>query len=435
MYEVGYFASAHDFEKRHGSSREKRPAERRIYCLHHADLPPPPPLEHLQVVKADSYRVSRFIADFIEEARISPDETKRAEAIKDITDCFEQRDAVSYAAPRLTLTVKDKDKIDPFVADLADALPDGSFFSGREINEIFQRGVDRNILSWRDAVAFTRRIAKHTDAREYFELKWLSELVDIMYNAKDDFYNPSLLLRGLVSKGVPNQAYSPAIRKISKRRNGALTCEILFLDWEGYQYPKAPEHIRHLMVAVRVATRFRQEFLEEFRDIGETAAYEGKRGRAFAFKHKIWQAFYDVMTESTIRGLSTAEFNRAFNAVGRGVIRVISDDFSAAHLKFANLVGGRADLSSSLINSSNDPFRDDEISTLDEIYAVFDQVNLSFLAMAHVTLDDYFASFASSETWDAVKQRVAGTGPEAADRSSPRRPPRSEDNVVPIKRS
>ena len=283
MYEVGYFASTHDFEKR-GSSRERQASERRIYCLHHPSLPPPPPLERLQVVKADTYRVRRFVEDFIKEAKVAQDPAKIAEAVKNITDCFEQRDAVSYAAPRLTLIVKDKDKIDPFAASLEEALPRGSFFTGRDITTIFKRGVDQDALSWHEAVAFTRRMAKHADTREYFEMKWLFELVDIMFNAKDDHYDPSLLLRGLVSRGS-SQAYSPAIRKISKRRDGALACEILFLDWEGYQYPKAPEHIRQLMIAVRVAVRFRQEFLEEFKGIGAAAAFEGSLGQARAFKH------------------------------------------------------------------------------------------------------------------------------------------------------
>jgi hypothetical protein len=38
------------------------------------------------------------------------------------------------------------------------------------------------------------------------------------------------------------------------------------------------------------------------------------------------------------------------------------------------------------------------------VYEVFDRVNLSFLAMAHITLDDYFGSFASNEPWEVVQE-------------------------------
>lgn len=413
MYEAGYFASLKETQV--GKARE-------IYCLHHADLPGPNPLAHLQGTKVTPDEVAMFVDGLVNNIQIiSVDSEKKKKAISEISDCFTQKDTSAYKAPSLTLTVKDKSNIRPW-GDLADALPKGSCFSGSrsELSDIFQRGEDESQLSWAEAVEISLRFAKKTDSRAQFDIKWLAELVDIMHEAKEKSYRERPI-GGLVFTG--DKIYSPVIQEIAAHRDGSLSCEIIFLKSEGKEYQKAPESIRHLMISVRVSVRFRQEFLEVFKDIGRKARYEGRRGGAHRFRQRIWHAFYDVMTESMIRGLTIDVLSQAFNAAGRDILFQLSDEFADAQATLAELMGGNRDLSSSIIKENDAPFSDLEITSLDEVYRVFDESNLKFLAIAHIPLDEYFSSFASPERWQAIKSAVADVGPESADRRPLSPPP------------
>ncbi|HTQ33058.1 MAG TPA: hypothetical protein VMI30_02710, partial [Stellaceae bacterium] len=363
-----------------------------------------------------------FVDDLINDMQIAVDPVEKTKAIVEISNCFLQKDDSAYKAPCLTLVVKNKSDIRPW-ENLQSALPAGSYFSGSrtELSDIFQRGAHENRLDWAEAVDIFLRRARNSASTPQFDLKWLAELVDVMHEAKEKSYRERPIY-GLVFAG--DKTYSPVIHEIAERRDGSLCCEIIFLKWEGKEYPNAPEGIRTLIMSIRVATRFRQEFLEIFKEIGRKAKYEMRRSELGAqrFRQRVWRAFYDVMTESTIRGLSIDGLDRVFNAAGRDALYEMAEEFSKAQKRLSSLLGANADLSTSIVKENDEEFSDNDIVALEEIYKIFDDVNLKFLAMAHKPMDEYFSSFASPERWDAVKNSVTDVGPVSADRASSAKP-------------
>ncbi|HJU19742.1 MAG TPA: toll/interleukin-1 receptor domain-containing protein [Stellaceae bacterium] len=408
MYEAGYFDALRYLKQKDQLKSSAYAHSRKIFCLHHADLPAPGPLAHLQATKATRERVKQFVITLIKESGADIKEEEQNSTIQEITSCFVQKDAVRLRTHSLTLVVKDKASINPS-NDLIEAMPSECYFTGSDeaLRAIFQRSADKNQLRWEDAVKTSRKAALLADSREQFDVKWLDELVDLMYNAREHYY-PQRPIRGLVFTGANDIIYSPVIHEISEHRSGTLSCEIVFLKWEGNQYPKAPEHIRQLIIAVRMATRFRQEFLEEFKDFGEMARVEAMHGKWYFFRRRVWRAFYEVMSEGTSRGLSTATLSRAFNRRGRKILRDTTEEFSAAQREMAQILGGKEDLSSSLVQEKHRNFLEEDVKSLNTIYETFSNVNLKFLAMANIVLDAYFASTAKPNEWEAVKKSLSG---------------------------
>ena len=405
MYEAGYFAALRSLQQIRG---------RQIFCLHHADVPAPGPLAHLQATKVTHDRVRQFITTFFGDNEIKTSPEQENEIVKTVTSCFAHRDTTPYIAHRLALIVNDKHNIDP-LADLVNALPEGSYFRGSEesLISVFQRRDDTNKLSWRLAVDASRSVARLNNNLEQFDVKWLTEIVDVLYRVSLHFSPPQRPVRGLVFTGASEIIYSPVIYEISEHRTGRLSCEIVFLAWDGNQYPKAPEHIRQLMTATRVAVRFRQEFLEEFKGLGENARLQAGRGRSAAhnFRGRVWRAFYEVMTESTHRGLTTMSLGAAFGEQGRHMLVDITTRFLDALHEFTRILGAPEDLSTSIVAEKEIEFEEEEFGILDEIYQVFDEHNAKFLAMAIVAVEGYFMSLVSRERWKRLKHEVVDAAP------------------------
>jgi hypothetical protein len=404
MYEAGYFSA----------SRSLQPSkDRQIFCLHHPELDPPSPLAHLQAIKVTSERVRQFISGLVDDIGIKAAPDQQENAVGKITACFANRDRKPFTSHRLTLIVPDKDKISP-LRDLAEALPDGSGFRGahESLMAIFQRSDGSNRLSWKLAVDTSRRVAEIGDSFERFDIKWLAEVVDVMYRVSEYFAPPQRPIRGLVFTGANGTVYSPVIYEVSEHRTGVLSCELVFLPWDGNQYPKAPEHIRQLMIATRVAVRFRQEFLEEFKDLGAIARLQNSLGRREGrnFRARVWRAFYEVMTESTHRGLTIMSLNGAFNDRERDKLRAMSIQSAEARTELVDILGGREDLGSSVVRDKDQEFTQDSIERLDRIYEIFDDSNLLFLAMASKAVGRYFSSLVTEQRWKAIQEEVAELG-------------------------
>jgi hypothetical protein len=89
----------------------------------------------------------------------------------------------------------------------------------------------------------------------------------------------------------------------------------------------------------------------------------------------------------------------------------MSEEYQNSLQKFAEIVGGKPDLSTSVIQPKNQDFTEDDIAHLDRIYAEFDENNYTFLAMSCVALDAYFKSLIPAEKWDKVRIAVADVAP------------------------
>jgi TIR domain len=280
FYEAGYFA---------GLDPEQKQA-RRIYCISRPNVPAPGPLSELQMVT----NIEGLLQDLIKIYNDNKVDYNPAQLRQSISEAgrhlFRQlEEFVSY--PRVHFVANDSD----FGA--AGDLPACAVLKGERglLTNLF--GIGKDAVSWSE---ITRAGGDDRSPQEQmFFSKWVEETKKIILAARENrFKAPQTVLVARAGLRVRFLLYQARIQG-----DGSYCCEFIVINEVGGPALGLKAELLALLTSLRLAFRFRHEFIQHFANEPYRLSDAERRVRI----EEIPRIIEDLTAESEARGNITLE--------------------------------------------------------------------------------------------------------------------------------
>ena len=213
LYETGFFdALSQNLE-----------STRRIYCLHNALTPPPPPIADLQTVPAKSEDVRQWLTELFKHTQQTKEAFAKAipQLAEEICTLFSDRQKPVYLTQFVDIT------IDQRLLSSPDDLPDSATVDGDEktMNELFGRGKS-------DLRSVKERFYRFPNS-VVANISTLKEIARAAYG----IYNHNIVLpiQGIIFVGQGPKRYRPVISYAKQLAGGRIRCRLLMIEDVGGQ--------------------------------------------------------------------------------------------------------------------------------------------------------------------------------------------------------
>jgi len=286
FYEAGFFAGI--------DAGQKNP--RRTYCISRPNVPAPGPLNELQMV-TDIEGLLKDLIEIYDENQVDYNPVQLRQSINEAgKHLFRQlEEFMSY--PRVHFIVEDND-----FGDAAD-IPAGAMLKGDKVllTQLFGFGSDA--VRW-DEIA--RPSDDRTPQEQLFFCKWVEETKKIILAARRNrFKAPQTVLIGRAGLRVRFLPYQARIQG-----DGVYCCEFLVIDEVGGPALGLPRNLLALLTSLRLAFRFRYEFIKRFANEPDRLSDADRRARI----EEIPRIIESLITESESRGnISPEDLQGAFD--------------------------------------------------------------------------------------------------------------------------
>jgi hypothetical protein len=279
FYETGFFAGIDAGQKN----------ARRTYCISRPNVPPPGPLGELQMVTG----IDGLLKDLIEiydENKVDYNPVQLRQSIGEAGKrLFRQLDEfVSY--PRVHFAVDDSE------FGVAADMPAGAMLKGDKVLLTQLFGIGKDAVLW-DEIA--RASDDRTPQEQLFFSKWVEETKRIVLAARRNrFKAPQTVLIGRAGLRVRFLPYQARIQG-----DGLYCCEFLVIDEVGGPALGLSQHLLALLTSLRLAFRFRYEFIKRFAQEPDRLSDADRRARI----EEIPRIIGSLTSESESRGNITLE--------------------------------------------------------------------------------------------------------------------------------
>lgn len=268
---------------------------RRIICLHSSKTMPPGPLAEFQSFAATTDRIREFVNQFLigkellnlEEPvakwlRKSPERLKKVvEEIRKLIDREAQR--ISYYCKHIFIEVENPDQ-----TMTARAIPSNAKVKSDDASlEIFKKK-QREELTWQEL---------KDKAEENEDRRWMDELAKAMRQvAKGDIPDP-------IQAGFPSlqgdKTYHPILYRADRMVGGNIEYKILFNEDVTWRLKGVPTKIGSLLTYLVMATRFKYEVIDAFRNAYTRCGGAALDKTTFASTR---QGILNIISEARSRG-------------------------------------------------------------------------------------------------------------------------------------
>jgi hypothetical protein len=251
LYEAGLFE---DLE----ADREEDP--RRVVCLS-GTAQIPKPLKHLQAVECKPQCVEKFLTDLFLgteltgfDKPLSPWLERVPEVLGKAADSMSQLIARSpvkhrYFSKYVFIHVPDPSLMEPGVIP-----PDAKVEADEStLQTLFDKFEDD--WTWQDL---------ETEARKNRDQRWIDELAVAIHRFADG--KPPRPMQATFRALGADEMYRPSLYRVDTLADGSTVFKVLFYEDVSWQLADIPDIIGNLLTSVSVATRFRYEVLEKYRD-------------------------------------------------------------------------------------------------------------------------------------------------------------------------
>ncbi len=248
LYEAGLFDRLDDSNRR------------RIICLHSSHTPPPGPLQNLQAFKATPARLRVFLEQLFVGTALPGIETPVAKWLQQVPEKMEK---VAQTISRLIDRVPERTHYfnkylfievqDPAVLT-EDAIPsDAKVTSNDETLAIFDK--QPGTYTWGD---IEEKACQNEDQR------WVGELAHAIYSAANRGIPKPI--QAIFHSRKDAKLYIPNLYRADTMANGSIEFKVLFQEEVSWHLDKVPGLMRCLITSLLMASRFKYELIENYRD-------------------------------------------------------------------------------------------------------------------------------------------------------------------------
>jgi hypothetical protein len=280
FYEAGFFAGLD----------ASRPQPRGIYCIARPNIPPPGPLDDLQMV-TDAEQLITDLMDIYDRNKVTYDVGKLRDSISKAGGGLFSKleDFVSY--PRVCFTANDAE------FGTGPNIPARALLKGERtlLTQLF--GIGKDEVTWDEITEQTS--TDRTDQERFFFSKWVAETKRIILAARENkFIAPQTIL---VTRGGPR--YRFLLYQARKQGDGSYFCEFLLINEVGGPALGLSQQQLALLTSIRLGFRFRFELFGHFPNKpGDLSGQE-----IAARIQEIPQIMDSLTTESNARGNPTLQ--------------------------------------------------------------------------------------------------------------------------------
>lgn len=285
FYEAGFFAGI--------DARQEKP--RRIYCISRPSVPAPGPLNDLQMV-TDVKGLIEDLIDIYVENKVDYNPVQLRQSVSEAgTHLFGQLEEF-FSYPRMHLIVQDKE------FGSAGEMPSCALLKGDKILLTHLFGIGKDAIRWDEIAGAANDRLPH---ERLFYSKWVEETKRIILAArKNRVQAPQtfLIARGMRVRFLPYQARIQG--------DGSFCCEFLVIDEVGGPVLGSNQNLLALLTSLRMAFRFRYEFIKRFTPEPDRLSDADRRARI----EEIPRIIENLTNESESRGnISLEDLQGAFD--------------------------------------------------------------------------------------------------------------------------
>ena len=267
---------------------------RRIICLHSRSTDPPKPLKHLQAFSAEPRRLRLFLHQLFVKTELLGITTPLAGWLENVPEKLDAvAKEVSLLIDRVPVETKFFNKYlfievpDPNALTPDSLPPDAIVKATEKTFAIFDK--QAGSWTWRDI---------EEKARLNEDQRWLDELARAIYaTSRGDIPDP---IHAVFHSLRDAKMYSPVLYRSDRMANGSMTFKVLLYEDVSWQLDDVPGPMRSLATSLLMATRFKYELTEKYRDKlanGHTAAVIDR------YFTEIRQVVTQIESEASSRGL------------------------------------------------------------------------------------------------------------------------------------
>lgn len=279
FYEAGFFAGLDAAEKQ----------SRKIYCISRPNVPPPGPLNDLQMV-TDSEQLITDLIEIYDRNKVDYEPTKLRESINQAAKGLFRKLEDFFSYPRVYFAANDSDFGD------AGMVPANSTVGGDKtyLSQLF--GISRDVVGWDE---LTKPSDDRTPQEQMFFNKWADETRKIIIAAREHkFVAPQTVL---IARGGLRVRF--LLYQARTQGNGTYLCEFLVINEVGGPALGLSRQLLALLTSIRLAFRFRYELIQHFAYEPDALSDAERRARI----QEIPRIIDDLTTESESRGNITLE--------------------------------------------------------------------------------------------------------------------------------
>jgi len=279
LYEAGLFTKLDDLESRP------------LICLHSENLPPPPPLRHLQSVPANVDQIKRFLKNLFIKANLKGISRPLNPSLAD------QPEELNRAATEIVALVsRHTVKIDFFSKYLfinigylgnGKIQDDAKVTSNAPTMELF--GLKEGDWLWSDIVA---------QAKKDEDQRWLNELQNSISDASKGKLFKSI--QATLKSHRDSKRYRPMLYRVDTLADGSQIAKILFVEDVSWHISEIPKRLGLLSTALVMSVRFRYEVLKKYE--GNFLNNRDLRKKKH-LKEELLQSLSNIETDASSRGL------------------------------------------------------------------------------------------------------------------------------------
>lgn len=287
FYEAGFFAGLDAAENQ----------SRRTYCIARPNVPPPGPLNDLQVV-TDQEQLIADLMDIYDRNKVDYDPAKLRESVSEAAaGLFGKLDEfVSY--PRVYFAARAAD----FSA--RPDLPSSAVLKGDKmlLTQLF--GIGRDEVPWNE-ITSPNSVDRTPQERMFFS-KWVDETKRIILAARENkFIAPQTVL--IVRGGL---RYRFLLYEARVQGDGSYSCEFLVINEVGGPALGLSQAQLAILTSIRLGFRFRYELFRHFANTPSELSDEERLARI----QEIPRIMDNLTTESDARGnLTIQDLQSAFD--------------------------------------------------------------------------------------------------------------------------
>lgn len=275
FYEAGYFAA---LQSRQGAARQ-------IYCLVRPNVPPPGPLNHLQIVN-DKEALIGVLLSIYSKNNANHNAVDVRARIDDIEKNLFGTLSNFENYPRVYFSVNDAD----FVAEKT--IPAHALLTSDESVLRLLFGVGKTSIAWGDvAAAVAHSLPPNQTA---FVSKWVEETSRIILAGRDSKYIPPQT----VLMGTGGTRFRFLLYAARKEGDGRYCCEFLVIDEVGGPPIGLPGQLLSLLTGIRMGFRLRYELIRRFPNDFVVLSEKARKDRIEEFPRVI----DNLLSESDARG-------------------------------------------------------------------------------------------------------------------------------------
>lgn len=248
FYEAGFFTGSQVHTDAAGGLSPTQSA-RPVLCVKRADVEPPSPLAHLQMIDSPEKLVDSIIALL---------------SVDDIGDISKLRRSLSDASVSLFSSIGDYfgySRLQFLVrsSELVESVPDHAELIGERelLRSLFS--INRPKVTWSEVRRLELRL---NDQEQRFFSGWREELERVLLASKEQRF---LAQHTVLFSQANTRRTRWFLTQARDRPDGCYHCEFLIVDEVGGPASGLPPELFALLTAIRMGIRFRYEFIETWK--------------------------------------------------------------------------------------------------------------------------------------------------------------------------